>query len=199
MNNKNIIVTDKNSKVSSNSTQSGSFNSIVPTSLKEQTDSLRLTVRNMIKAGISVPDAYVNFVRETDPGINDDTIIINSNSPLFKIKGLDDDGNVDIQVKKQLEIKKGNKSILVDENELKEVIERSKKVKIELINKEKNDKDDKLFRYCIQSKNAYEIRLSIIEDAIDFLKISNDCDRSTQRVMEVANEFYKFISNSQNK
>lgn len=277
-------------------------------------DQLDTVVSFMRKAGIEVPQAYIDFLYLVRPKtVGSPDVQIETSTPLYKIVGLDENGNVKVEVDEKLQLKRGKTSLTLP-NTLKQTVDNSSTINTEFVsgmkewlqnkvhvagslekvspgewldfqknlwnrlNKQKNQESDddvtandteniinevengftyatasnfiqndpitkKPFTFNVDSsapsfhvkggdvkiegmssvkeediknylgiddkgilrrieipqsvnKNAYEIRLKILEDSIEFLKYQGDGKRATtDTVLDVANKFYKFVEN----
>ncbi len=97
--------------------------------LDRATDDLSRVASWMIRAGIDVPEVYTNFLEVVRPKeVTSPEVIIETKPPLFTISGLDESGNVKIDTKTEIQLKRGDNAIKLKEEKLIGVLEKSKEV-----------------------------------------------------------------------
>lgn len=218
--------------------------------LESAIDSLQTVVRNMVKAGIKVDSIYKDFLHAVRPPEPPSELEIINQPPLFKITGLDENGEVVVKTDTPIVLKKGKTEIALTHEKLTDTVVNSQKVDCKnfrelhnwvkqnvyragsmeklsdqdwanlrtiLVNSyktisEKNNIDNNVATTTDQyqkpleetkvkievpqsvNMNAYEIRLKVLQEALDWVK-HNKNTGSFDDVIEVANRFYKFVEN----
>lgn len=235
--------------------------------LEQTIDSLQKVVENMLRAGLEVPPIYRDFlhtVRPPKPEPIDVQIL--EKPPLFKITGLDENGEVKVETDTPLVLKKGKSEIALTHEKLINTLFNSQKVDCKIVkemqswiknnlhrvdslekiddnewnklrttindyfNKQNSikkntenitsdDVDDiieELENELLEEPtkkveetkvkievpksinlNAYEIRLQILKEALEWVKHNKNTNK-TDDVLDVANKFYKFVEQRKN-
>lgn len=216
--------------------------------LERVIDSLETVVKNMLRAGIEVPPIFKDFLHATRPPEPPQELEVVNQPPLFKITGVDENGEVIVKTDTPIVLKKGNTEIALTHEKLTDTITKSQKVDcksfrelhswvkqnihrvgtlekiednewnklrqsiienynkhIDLSNNETVDeseskpkvKEDQTVKIEVPSSvnmNAYEIRLKVLQESLDWIKHNKNTNK-TEDVLDVANRFYKFVEN----
>lgn len=102
--------------------------------LEKCVDSLYSVVSNMVKANIEVPLVYKNFLDTVKPKtVEPNEVKIENKSPSFKIAGIGDNGEVKIATSTPVVLKKGNTTIKLINEKLKETLSHSQNVDCKLV------------------------------------------------------------------
>jgi hypothetical protein len=182
------------------------------------------------KTSKKLTDSFFENVSKNFP-LDENEVTISNNPPLFKIVGLDPDGNVKVKTETSVDIKRGNTIITLDREKLKEVFKNCNTNNLnelkKIINlKDKTNGDDVMSSDDIDdlvreledeaipytplpqptmpkleipktvNMNAYEIRLRVLENAIEWVK-SKGIEKNVEDdyVINLANKFYRFVEN----
>lgn len=96
--------------------------------LERSVDSLQKVVQNMLKAGIEVPPIYKDFLHATRPYEPPQELEVVNQPPLFKITGLDENGEVIVKTDTPIVLKKGKTEIALTQEKLTDTVVNSQKV-----------------------------------------------------------------------
>ena len=192
-------------------------------------DNLQTVVQNMLRAGVEVPPIFKDFLHATRPPKPPQELEVINQPPLFKITGLDENGEVVVKTDTPIVLKKGDTEISLTHEKLKTTVENSQKTdckstrefhdwikqnlhragtmekidgkewekfwgSISEIYSKKEEPSVKIEVPKSINLNAYEIRLSVLQEALNWVKC-NKTTNKTEDVLEIANKFYKFVEN----
>lgn len=96
--------------------------------LERAVNGLQFVVNNMLRAGIEVPSIFKDFLYATRPTQTPKELEIINQPPLFKITGLDENGEVVLKTDTPIVLKKGDTKISLTHEKLKGNVEKSQKV-----------------------------------------------------------------------
>lgn len=233
--------------------------------LEQASDGLHKIVKCMLKAGIEVPTIYKDFIHAIRPPVaNPNEVQILNKPPLFKITGIDENGEVKVETDTSLVLKKGETEIALTQEKLTNTLINSQKTDIKVVKythdwvkenlyragslekisdeewsklrkkiTDRFNERDKVMEYVknlsnknvesddieglIQeleneslensktgetkvkieippstNKNAYEIRLQVLQEALNWVKHNKNTNK-VEDVLDVANKLYKFV------
>lgn len=96
--------------------------------LEKAVDSLETVVRNMLKAGIEVPSVYKDFLHVIRPYEPPQELQILNQPPLFKITGVDENGEVIVKTDTPVVLKQGKTEIALTHEKLTDTVSNSQKI-----------------------------------------------------------------------
>lgn len=96
--------------------------------LERAIDSLQTVVQNMLRAGIKVDSIYKDFLHATRPPEPPSELQILNQPPLFKITGVDENGEVIVKTDTPIVLKKGKTEIALTHEKLTDTVVNSQKV-----------------------------------------------------------------------
>lgn len=96
--------------------------------LEKLIDNLQTVVQNMLRSGIEVPSIFKDFLHATRPPKPPQELEVINQPPLFKITGLDENGEVLVKTDTPIVLKKGDTTISLTHEKLKDTVENSQKV-----------------------------------------------------------------------
>lgn len=96
--------------------------------LERAIDSLQTVVQNMLRAGIKVDSIYKDFLHATRPPEPPAELQILNQPPLFKITGVDENGEVIVKTDTPIVLKKGKTEIALTHEKLTDTVTNSQKI-----------------------------------------------------------------------
>lgn len=96
--------------------------------LERSIDSLQTIVQNMLKAGIEIPSIYKDFLHAIRPVESPQELEVVNQPPLFKITGIDENGEVIVKTDTPIVLKKGKTEIALTHEKLTDIVVNSQKV-----------------------------------------------------------------------
>jgi hypothetical protein len=213
------------------------------TALERAVDKLDTVVGFMLKSGLEVPKIYTDFLFSVRPPKKVSTEVdILTNPPLYKLSGVNENGEVKIETSTPIVFKKGTTEISLTCEQLTDTFVKSQKINGQMVEEMRNwiklnihragtlekisDEEWTVFQKKLMekylkdnnqeqpntklenkehtvkievppsnNKNAYELRFSILQEAVNLLKTNTNGKISENDVLDVANKFYKFVEN----
>ena len=144
---------------------------------------------------ISYNSKYDHECEKSIEVLKTESVNIETTSPLYKINELTNTENIETDIN----IKKDGTTIKLQKERMIDVLNKSKTVSTPKSKVELEDALDKSQTIInTTNKNAYEIRFSILQEAIEWIKYTKQ-SVTNDKLMEVASLFYKFVENKNNK